>query len=740
MKNFINNISLNFIKNKNKKNIYIIFLFLITIFLIPINIYGIVDQEEYTQSIFSTKLAFNNPGIVFENFIDFIGIGSDFPISNFLLHPSIILIKNIKLYYLSFVFLNILIQCFFLKRLLTFFNQKIPNFFLFFFIIFSNSNFNYVYSDDWPSVLFGHSFFYGGFFYLIKFLFYNKKLSFLKLIAISTLITNFGPLSTSIFVVLFFFIIFLIFADKKIYKSYYFYFGLLIFIICNIDLINWFIEYFKYSEEKLGEINKIGNNLNLSKLTILICVSSIFFLIISLIFFKDKFFFILKKLIKKSLKYFIILTLFFSIIILVMMNYSSLQFNNMPDVNIPIFFQIGNILNSFFLRESLFNHPINRYFYNGIEFFLILYFFNYFYKSNKKKIENLLFFLLSINFFIFLIPFFIFKILSIEGFLKMQFFLFFILSINYFWNLIKNNKVIIFLLIIAPFAHYLTNINNIRSKENNYFKNEIINSELIKSLKEIAPASPKKIVLTKELSAMFRKNLSLYGIYGDTDLINFNLYPINIWCKKCLLPKIINTYKFSFYGQFSPDIDDLNNELLYSFFNISYLGVTSDEVSKLNLNNFKLISKTKLLNNKEIFIYQIIKQKHLIYKSDENNLKDCNNIKCFFDRKNFNESDSISVKKISLNNYIVKNFSNETLKYIFPINNIYNKWETKDAKFYSKKGFLFVELPPKSSTEIFYNNSKSKNLRKINFYTIILLLLIISITDLFYFLKKKLFC
>ena len=110
------------------------------------------------------------------------------------------------------------------------------------------------------------------------------------------------------------------------------------------------------------------------------------------------------------------------------------------------------------------------------------------------------------------------------------------------------------------------------------------------------------------------------------------------------------------------------------------------------------------------------------------------------DRKNFNESDSISVKKISLNNYIVKNFSNDTLKYIFPINNIYNKWETKDAKFYSKKGFLFVELPPKSSTEIFYNNSKSKNLRKINFYTIILLLLIISITDLFYFLKKKLFC
>ena len=149
MKNFINNISLNFIKNKNKKNIYIIFLFLITIFLIPINIYGIVDQEEYTQSIFSTKLAFNNPGIVFENFIDFIGIGSDFPISNFLLHPSIILLKNIKLYYLSFVFLNILIQCFFLKRLLTFFNQKIPNFFLFFFIIFSNSNFNYVYLNEY---------------------------------------------------------------------------------------------------------------------------------------------------------------------------------------------------------------------------------------------------------------------------------------------------------------------------------------------------------------------------------------------------------------------------------------------------------------------------------------------------------------------------------------------------------------------------------------------------------------
>ena len=98
MKNFINNIIFNFIKAKNKKNIFIVFIFLITIFLIPVNIYGIIDQEEYTQSIFSTKLALNNPSLVLENFIDFIGIGTDYPISNFLLHPSIIFLKNIKLY------------------------------------------------------------------------------------------------------------------------------------------------------------------------------------------------------------------------------------------------------------------------------------------------------------------------------------------------------------------------------------------------------------------------------------------------------------------------------------------------------------------------------------------------------------------------------------------------------------------------------------------------------------------
>jgi hypothetical protein len=729
----------NFIKTKNKKNIYIVFIFFITIFLIPVNIYGIIDQEEYTQSIFSTKLALNNPSLFFENFIDFIGIGSDYPISNFLLHPSIIFVNNIKLYYLSFVFLNILMQCFFLRRLLVFFNHNIPNFFLFFFVIFSNSNFNYVYSDDWPSVLFGHSLFYVGFFYLIKFLFYKKKLTFLKLIVISTLITNFGPLSTGVFIILFYFLIFLIFADKKIYKSYYFYFGLLIFIICNIDLINWFIEYFKNSEEKLHEIKKIETNLNLSKLSILIFISTVLFLIISIIFFKEKFFFILKKLIKKSFKYFIILTISFSLITIVITSYSSLQLSNMFNVNIPIFFQIGNIFNSFSFRETLFNHPINRYFFNGIEFFLILFFFNCFYKLNeKRKLENLLIFLFTINFFVFLTPFIIFKILSIEGFVKMQFFLFFILSINYFWNLIKNNKIIIFLLIIATIAHYSTNINNIRSKDNNYFKNEVINSELIKSLKDIAPTMPKKIVLSKELSEIFRKNLSSYGIYGDTDLINYNLYPINIWCKKCLLPNIINTYKFSFYGQFSPNIDDLNNELLYSFFNISYLGVTSGEVNKLNLNKFKLISKTKLLNNKEIFIYKIIKQKHLIFKSDDNNLETCHNIKCFLNKKYFVESDSISVIKVSLNNYIIKNISNDTLKYVFPINNIYNKWEAKNAKFFTKKGFLFIELPAKSSAKIFYNNSTGKNLRKINFYAIILLIFAIAIIDLFYFFKKKL--
>jgi hypothetical protein len=738
MRKFINILGQFFTESNSKKNFYVIFFFLIIIFLIPIYIYGIVDQEEYGQSIFSTKFAFNNPSLIFEDFIDLLGIGSSYPIANFLLHPSIFFLNNIKLYYLSFVFLNLSVQCFFLKRLLILFNQHLPNFLLIFFTIFSNSNFNYVYSDDWPSVLFGHSFFYAGFFYLIKFLLYKNILSFYKLITISVLITNFGPLSTSIFIILFFFITFLIFADKKTYKNYYYYIGLLIFIICNVDLINWFIEYFQFSEEKISSIKKIPISTILNKFLILFFISIFFFLIILIIFFKLKFLFFLNKFSKRSFKLFFILTFFFSLITIVVTNYGSLKFNYLI-IDIPIIFLLGNFLNSFFFNETLFSHPINRYFFNGIEFFLILYLFNYFNKSNKKKINYLLIFLFIINYFTFLTPFKIFKILSIEGFIKINFFLFFILSINHFWNHIKNNKIFIFLLIIAPFAHYLTNINNIKSQKNNYFKNEIRNLELIKNLKNIAPTTPEKIVLSNNLSKTFRYDLSPYGIYGDTDLIYYNLYPINLWCKKCLIPPIVNTYKLSFYGQIAPDIDDLNNILLYYFFNIKYLGITSSDINYLNLDKFELILKTKLLNNDEILIYKIIEQKNLIYISDLNNLENCNNIKCFLNKKNFKESDSISIMRTTLNNYLLNNSSNENLKYIFPINNIYNKWVAKNAKFYSKKGFLFIELPSKSSIEIFYNNINSKNLRKLSFYAISLLLLIINLVEIFYFFRKKKF-
>ena len=77
-------------KKTKKQNKYLFYCFTIFIlFISPIILYGQIDLEEYFTGYFVTKLFINNPNYFFNDYIDFLGLGTDFFNGfSFILHPA----------------------------------------------------------------------------------------------------------------------------------------------------------------------------------------------------------------------------------------------------------------------------------------------------------------------------------------------------------------------------------------------------------------------------------------------------------------------------------------------------------------------------------------------------------------------------------------------------------------------------------------------------------------------------
>ena len=150
------------------KNVLIQILTLSLIFALPIYFFGIKDREDYDLGLFSSKVIFENLNL-FIFFYDLYGPGIKFPVGQGLFfHPFIIFTKNISLFFFLTIFTHILIQINYFLKLLKQFKIKNNNFIIVILVIFSISNFNYIYSDDWLSLFVTYTFLFVSFYYWNK--------------------------------------------------------------------------------------------------------------------------------------------------------------------------------------------------------------------------------------------------------------------------------------------------------------------------------------------------------------------------------------------------------------------------------------------------------------------------------------------------------------------------------------------------------------------------------------------
>lgn len=172
---------LKFFNFKTNKTYLIFVLISINIFILPIVLYGINDLEEYQLGYFTLKTYINFPLSFLYEYVDFYGPGVKLPIGHFpILHPSNIFLFNTQLHFFFYYFINLTVQFIFFKKIFKLIFRK--NHYIIFFIIFSISNFNYSYSDDWPGAHFNFTIFFPSFYYWLKFLKKGNDLSFYKFI------------------------------------------------------------------------------------------------------------------------------------------------------------------------------------------------------------------------------------------------------------------------------------------------------------------------------------------------------------------------------------------------------------------------------------------------------------------------------------------------------------------------------------------------------------------------------
>ena len=155
----------------------LLYLICILFFTLPVAIFGIKDLEAYNTGYFSNIIyntPFYNPFIFYT---DLIGPGVNFPIGNFpYFHPiSIIFASNLRLFFFFSVIINLIIQINYFNKLLKLLRVKKEYYYLSFFIIFSISNYNFVWSDDWVDNFYTYTFFFPGIYYFLKVI--KKKMS-----------------------------------------------------------------------------------------------------------------------------------------------------------------------------------------------------------------------------------------------------------------------------------------------------------------------------------------------------------------------------------------------------------------------------------------------------------------------------------------------------------------------------------------------------------------------------------
>ena len=667
-------------------------LFLILLFISPIYFFGKNDLEEYQLGFFSSQILWEKPSNLFIFFFDFYGPGTKFPIGHGpLLHPLNLIISNIKIYYLIFIFIHLLVQLIFTKRLLKLFKIDYSNIILTIVLLFSLPNILNAISDDWISEFFGYCMFPLIFYYTVKIISEQRKIHYLKFSL--------------------FFFLWIINGHIGIITVY------LVFLII----------YFLLSIQNFSHLKKIFNYsfLVLIVLIILLLSDHIFYL------FREESYFDAPKAfqVPYSKRPFLEIFLPFS-------NFLSWwPINRLPGNPILIYFSViitlitaFNIIFEFFKKNKKNNYLVET---------------KNFFSKKLQTDQNFKFCLIFGIFLIFSLTSFLNTTRLISGpwwsrdvFLFVGIFIYFI-NIKKFRNSLKLilNTCIVF----YSFLFFFINVINLyNSNENNFIINKYKKSDFDQKLSNLnlKKSNYQRVYLSPKTFEKIRVGYKEDGIFAITDLIKYNLAPFNGWFKNTTM-KVFGEERKNMHGWIGSDFKYINDEFFLNLFNINYLLITEEEVSSLN-------------NEKFIFQNKIITKNHniILYKRDVKNFslneegflklkKSLNSCKilvldCILNNNKYFQESNFSIDRISNGKFSISN-QNSSHKYLF-LPFIYdNNWHSESSELENLAGFMFLKNKGTSNKILINYDDKIRMILKLISFSS----LIINVILIYYTKHKK---
>ncbi len=665
---------------------------MIFVLLFPIFLYGSFDKEEFSYSFVATQFvndSLNN--FFFKTFSDQFAFGVNFPFGTGIYYLPNIVSSKIA-YLISPMIICLLIQYYFLTRILSIIKIN-KSYFIIFILILSPINIRYIFYHDWISHLFLYSLSFGIIYYLLK-IFFKKKieLSYLKilfLLAIITLNSHIGHSSAYFLILLTFF--FLNFDFRELLKlKYLVYFSFL--------LIAVFYKF--YTLFDVFEHTKDASRLRLSEYNFYDVISG-----------------------------------------LVNPLYTVTKIFNISISNFNLENTFINNFNLYLkdLADKQSGHNQRLHMFNGVfEYFII-----YLFISNFKKIKNLrkksfyIFDIIILCIILTLIPInFIPTFISSTHYLTELIYIFSILlflKLNFFLKKDAFSITIKMIIITCLFLNYVEGINLIKNSNNYYthkygtfFNNINLNSKNLNRI-YLSPKIYKDVEIQKDKKNNFFLD---QGIYDTKELYNFNFHPININIKNShgiIQSKTLNQMQWEFY----PSYDEIKSEIFFDLFNIKFLLMYESEIKDIRqtYNSFKIIKHTVYKDNKILLLEKKINKHAFLEDKVDKNIcnKSVSLLNCVEAEKvkfSLKESGDINLIRVKDSNYIIKNNSEIKINYIFPFIND-NNWYIDDKLYIQNNFFVSTEIKPHSSIIIQHKNNKFSYLKILSFIFLLVFILII---------------
>lgn len=676
---------------ENYFNFFLILFISLIVFFIGVN-----DTEEYELGSFSSRILWDNQYGLFTFFYDFYGPGVTLPFgTGNLFHPLNFIFDYTKYYYLIYIFLHLFIQLYFTKKIFKLLKINFGNYLFPFLLILNAPNIQYLLMNDWPSVFFSYSFFPLIFYYFLKIMDKQKLLHYLKLSLFTYLWLingHIGVIVIYLFFLLFYFLLSIKKIDylKKILNKYF-----LLSVVCFILLIS---EYVYYHIISLSGFEKfLHREYHYS-----------FGSFIQIFFpFKD------------------FLTW--------------LPSNQLPGNPILIFFSLFASI-YILTKYAYLNFLINKKNFR-LKNFLVNY---YLYTVKKIEVKFSILFLIFISLSVYEPPFY--RVIVSQGVNARDMFLF--AGLILFFNLypkIKNEfkKIINILLIFYTLLLFSINFENLFSnKENNFIVDKFTNSNLINTFSNLKLNSNdfNRIYLSPHVFKNITKDYKQDGFFGLPDFTKYNLVPFNGYFKYNSMRGFFTDRRMQ--GNIPSAHKYLNSDFFLDLFEIKYLLISKNDLSKFDQKNNFLIS---IIKTKKDTLY-LFKRKNLKYSLNEqnydllkNNLELCNEllIDCILNNKKLFYSNKIQLTRLSNGYFLARQVDNNY--YFLPF--VFNKnWKAVDGKIDNIKNF-FMLIKAKNNKitnlEIKYTDTNRYILKIISFLMFSFILSLIFFISFKSILKKN---